>query len=157
AERTLLGRDGGDPAVGETVRNLISIRTRLATLTLQSPAAGQEEAQRRQVRQLTAQEAELTRKLGRSAGRGQGPDPWVGRDEVRRAGPAGGVLSGIARSRRRDFAARGSARAWLGPHYAAWVIPPRGPGKVRVVDLGPAEKVEAAVQAVRQSLNDALT
>ena len=52
-----------------------------------------------------------------------------------------------------DFQAKDLSKPWRDAHYAAWVIAAQG--DVHVVDLGPAEAIDAAVKAVRQALQDA--
>src|SRR5262249_241805 len=54
-----------------------------------------------------------------------------------------------------DFKARGTQKRWGPPHYAAWLVPAQGKGQVQVIDLGPADKIETAVSAVRKALHQA--
>jgi hypothetical protein len=49
-----------------------------------------------------------------------------------------------------DFKAKKKRQQWLPARYAAWIIPAAGP--VRVLDLGPAEAIDADVRKVRQAL-----
>ena len=155
AERTLLARDGGDAVLGQVVEQLVGVRTKLASLSLQGPAAGQEAVHRRQLERLAEQEQTLSKRLGQAGGRRDRAEPWVELAEVRKALPANTVLIEIACFRGRDFRARGTKGAWQAPHYAAWVIPARGRGEVCVVDLGPAEPIEEATEAMRQALREA--
>src|SRR5262249_48751900 len=143
--------DGPGPPA-ETAKQLQAVRAQLAALSLQSPASGQEAVHRQQLARLAAQEQALSKRLGRGA-RGQG-EPWVDLDEVRRALPADAVLIEVARLRVRDFAAPGRQPVWREPHYVAWLVPPRGKGEVRVLDLGRADKIEEAIEAVRRELRN---
>ncbi|MFO0810964.1 MAG: CHAT domain-containing tetratricopeptide repeat protein [Gemmataceae bacterium] len=87
----------------------------------------------------------------RNPRRAAAADPWVGLDDVRRALPADGTLVEIARFRRYDFAKNRPLPA----RYAAWVVPPAGAGGVRVIDLGSADEIDDAVEAVRGTLAEA--
>jgi CHAT domain-containing protein len=51
-----------------------------------------------------------------------------------------------------DFKAKGNEKKWLPPHYAAWLIPAEGQGRVTIVDLGEARKIDDAVQQTRKAL-----
>jgi tetratricopeptide (TPR) repeat protein len=157
AERALLARDSGDAAVAALGRQLGEVRSRLAALTLAAPKPGEESGRRRQLERLAQQEQELARRLGQRTGRASRDNPWVELAEVRKALPGDGVLVEIARVRLFDFKARGKEDVWRPPHYAAWIIPPAGGGDVRVIDLGPADRIEKAVVAVRQALHEAPT
>ena len=44
---------------------------------------------------------------------------------------------------------------WLAPHYAAWLIPAEGQGKISIVDLGEAANIDTAVQQARKALEKA--
>ncbi len=74
---------------------------------------------------------------------------------MRKAIPQDSVLIEIARFRVARPAARGGEKEWDAPRYVAWVIPATGTGRARLVDLGEAEAIEAAVKAVRQVLAQA--
>jgi CHAT domain-containing protein/Tfp pilus assembly protein PilF len=154
AERTLLARDSHDADRADTVAELLLVRKQLATLTFQSPPPGQEDNYRQQLARLAAKEQEFAKQLGRAAGRPIVDTPWVEVDEVRRSLPADAVLIEIARFRFERFGT-GGARAKPASHYAAWIIPPPGKEPVRVIDLGEANKIEAAVQDVRRALQQA--
>ena len=121
-------------------------------MTLAEPIPGQEADRLREIDRLTAQERELSRQLGQAVARSVREDPWVAPDEVRRALPDDAVLVEIARFRVANFQAKGTEKYFLPPHYAAWVIPPAGRGEVRLIDLGAAEPIEAAVATVRRAI-----
>ena len=148
AQRALLARDRNDPAAAR----LATVRQELAALTLASPRPGQEADRLRAIDRVTAQERELSRELGQNLGRPARDDPWVAPDEVRRALPADAVLVEIARFDVANFQAKGTEKQFIPPHYAAWVIPPAGAGDVRLIDLGEADAIEAAVAAVRGAI-----
>ena len=127
-------------------------RNQLAALTLAVPKPGQEEDRLREIDRLTAQERELSKQVGQHLGRPARDDPWVAPEEVRRALPADAVLVEIARFYGANFQAKRTEKHWGPPHYAAWVIPPTGRGEVRLIDLGEADAIEAAVAAVRRAI-----
>jgi CHAT domain-containing protein/Tfp pilus assembly protein PilF len=151
AERTLLARDSTDPKAADIARALRAVRARLAALTHRSVPSGQEDSARQERATLTDQEERLSRQLGQVAGRPVRTDPWVEVSEVRNALPADAVLIDIARIRVMDFRKGRSQPA----RYVAWIIPTVDKGKVRLLDLGPADRIEAAVQAVRKALQEA--
>jgi CHAT domain-containing protein/tetratricopeptide (TPR) repeat protein len=140
AERTLLARDSSGEA-RQVLDRLLGVRALLARLTLAdptSPSAG------RALARLAAQEEDLSKELARLGGPRRG-DPWVELDMVRAALPSTAVLVEIVKVR-----PRGKGEGWEAPRYVAWLIPPRTAGAVRVIDLGAAGTVDAAVAAVRQ-------
>jgi CHAT domain-containing protein/Tfp pilus assembly protein PilF len=159
AERALLARDSADPKVADIARELSDVRARLAALTHGGVPPEQEERIRQERAALAEKEERLSKQLGEAAGRPVRADPWVELAEVRKALAADAVLIDIARIRVWDFAKGKSQPA----HYVAWIIPGRGDrfqgdldkGKVRLLDLGPADRVETAVQTVRKALKDA--
>jgi CHAT domain-containing protein/Flp pilus assembly protein TadD len=155
AERVLLARESRNSALAGEVKQLLDVRTQLATLSLHGPPAGEETAHRQELARLAAREEALSKRLGRIGSTRAQADPWSDLDEVRRALPADTVLVEIARLRLRDVTAAGVAPVWQAPRYAAWVIPAAGKGKVELIDLGKAERIEAAVLAVQKELQDA--
>jgi CHAT domain-containing protein/Tfp pilus assembly protein PilF len=154
AERVLLSRDGRDEKVAGVVRQLLAVRRRLANLTWQGPA-GEGGVRRKLLAQLAGQEQELSRELGQQTGRPAGANDWVELGRVRQKLPGDAVLVELARFTPRDFqAARKAARRSVS-RYVAWVIPAPGRGSIRVIDLGEAGKIEAAVLAARQAIREA--
>jgi len=150
SERGRLALASTDPQTGKVASQLISVRQQLAALTLMLPKPGQEAARLEQFASLTEQEQKLDRKLGQLVGQPNRTDPWVTVEEVRQVVPADGVLINVARIWVKDF--KGSDNRWNGQHYAAWLIPPAGQGDVHLIDLGDANKIDAAIAAVRQGL-----
>lgn len=145
AERTLLGREGRDPALSSVVRRLQEVRARLAGATLAGQAPDR----------LAEEEQDLASTLGQARGRPGRGDEWVELDAVRNALEPGSVLVEIARVLVYDFHAEGKPSPWTDPRYAAWIIPAAGAGAVRAVDLGPAEPIDAAVAVFRKALRAA--
>ncbi len=114
-------------------------------MSLNGAPAGQEDAFRTAVEELNREEGELSRRLGlETVGSAAG---WVDLADARRRIPEKSVLVDVVRFT--DVLAKG------GPadRYAAWVIPPRG--SVRVVDLGKAADVDAAVESFRAAMRNA--
>lgn len=82
------------------------------------------------------------------------PALWVSLAQVRRALPKDGVLVDIARFRDTDYDyVSANQLKFNSARYVAWIIPAAGEGDVRLVDLGEASKIEAAVAAVRRHLH----
>jgi CHAT domain-containing protein/tetratricopeptide (TPR) repeat protein len=152
AERTWLARDAGDPGRNRAARDLRDVRLRLARLTLTDVPAGQLADRQREKDRLGQREVELARELGRRDSRDP-TDDWLALDPLRKALPADTVLIDIARFDPFDFQAR--EKPWRPARYVAWVVPPAGRGDVRLVDLGEASKIDAAVGRVRESLGGA--
>ncbi len=105
-----------------------------------------------QLERLGARRRELSRQLGEVSGRSIRDDPWVSPGEVRRALSADTVLVDFARFDLCDFQAGSGDERWKPPHYAAWVIPPAGQGEIRLIDLGEADAIEAAVASIRREI-----
>jgi CHAT domain-containing protein/Tfp pilus assembly protein PilF len=151
-ERAVLERDASDPTCRELVQELVTVRRQRATLALASPKPGQESERFRQLEELTVRQQELERRLHQAGGHTRPADRWIELAEVRAALPADAVLIDIARFRVANFKALGTPTQWPPAHYAAWVIPAAGQGDVHLIDLGPADDIDAAVQEVRKSL-----
>ena len=152
AERARLALASDDPKTAQVARQLIGTRQQLAALTLSVPGPGQEGKRLEQIASLSEQEQQLARKLGQLVGKTSRTDPWVTVEEVRQALPEDGLFIDIARFRVANFTAKGEDQRWKGHRYAAWLIPPVGQGDVRLIDLGEADKIDAAVAAVRRGL-----
>ncbi len=152
AQAALLTRDSKDPALRELTRQLLDIRGQLARLTLAGPQPGRHAERLQQLRQLAAREEELAGQI-RRAGGAIGGDPWVELRRVRQELPADAVFLDIARIRLADFHAASADKRWTSPHYVAWLT--QAEGTVRLIDLGPADRIDAAVRAVRKALQAA--
>src|SRR5262249_28496934 len=94
---------------------------------------------------------ELAKRL-RQVGNGPGDQSWIELDQVRKALPVDSVLIELAGFQGFDFQAIKEQKRWQPPRYVAWVIPAQGP--VRIIDLGPAEEIDAGVRQVREALQD---
>jgi CHAT domain-containing protein/Tfp pilus assembly protein PilF len=151
-EPLLLARAGAHPRLTALHDQLLEVRQRLARLTLAAPQPGQEPQRRRQLDDLAEQERQLTKKLGQKSGERLADPGWIELATVRQALPPDAVLIDIARFSVFDFRAKGKEPRWQAARYAAWVIPPQGKGGVRLLDLGEAAPIEAAVKEVRQLL-----
>jgi len=151
-DRALLARDSDDPAVAGPVKQLLSVRDQLATLTLTAPKPGTEAARRGELAELTKREEELSRTVGRAAGHAAGAESWIGVDAVRKALPKDALLVEIIRLSTATFQVKSGDTHGLPPHYFAWIIPAAGDGEIAVVDLGDAQKIDGALQTARTEL-----
>jgi CHAT domain-containing protein/Tfp pilus assembly protein PilF len=149
---SLMARDNGNPALGKLAKELREAREQLARLSVTTPRDGEEAAHVKQMQQLTNREQELARLYRASAGLGSAIDDWVELREVRKGLSADAVLIDVARFGVFDPKAPRQKR-WQAPRYAAWVTPAKG--RVRVVDLGPARAIDAALRGVLQALKNA--
>ncbi len=151
AQRTILANAGTDPTLAELAKQLLAIRGRLASLSMSMPKPGQEAVRRQQLESLSHQEQELSRQLGQATGRDTNGDLWVEPAAVRKVMAKDAVLIEMAR-----FGVWGyKEQKWLAPHYAAWLIPAEGQGKISIVDLGEAANIDTAVQQARKALEKA--
>ena len=155
AQRAILARESRDPAMASTATELLGVRRRLAAAALAAPKPGHERDRRRTLDDLDRREQELARRLA-PAGGAPTADPWVELDAVRAALPADGALVDIVRFYPYDFRAQGRQQKWQAPRYVAWISPPAGKENVKVVDLGDAATIDAAVDAARDALAEAM-
>jgi CHAT domain-containing protein len=151
ASSLLLAREGG-ATMNELTRRLVSVRQRLARLSIARPRPGQEKKRLQEIDTLTAEEQDLGKQLRRAGSNGAAP-AWVELGEVRQALPADAVLIDIARFTAGE-AGRGKGKKEAPTHYAAWITARTGP--VHLVDLGPAERIDRAVGQVRRELEGAV-
>ena len=152
----LLARESNDPSVATTIKQLLDTRRQLAGLVMGGSHAGQEAQRREQLEHLQAQEVELSRQVTRATEGRILAEPWVEVDAVRKGVPVDGVLIDIARFNVFNFQAKGTEKKFQPAHYAAWLVPPAGKGNIQIIDLGEADKIDAAVQAVRKGLDSAI-
>ena len=140
AEGALLSK----PESAPLVEKLRSVRSRLAQLAGQVPTADYQ----RQLAALETEQQELTRQIG-AAGLGFSEnDPWVSVATLRGEIRPGSIMINIARFAPWDGHETHPAR------YVAWVIPAIDEGRIEVVDLGEADKIDRAVAEFRKTLAD---
>jgi CHAT domain-containing protein/Tfp pilus assembly protein PilF len=149
----LAARDSRDPATGDTLRDLLDVRRQLAHLSLNPPTTAREEANRQQRQQLSEREQELVKRLQRQGAAVEAADPWLELPQLQAALRPDAVFIDIARFAVWDFKATGKQKHWGPARYVAWVTPKGGP--VRVIDLGEADKIDAAVSKARRALDEA--
>jgi CHAT domain-containing protein/Tfp pilus assembly protein PilF len=152
AEPLLVSRAGNRSELRGLLRELLETRKHLANLTLTMPQPGQEKQRRARLEALTLKEQQLTKELGQKSGQLLDRRPWLELTAVRKALPADAVLIDIARFSVFNFQAKGTEQRWRAPRYVAWVIPPGGKSAVRLIDLGEAAPIEAAVARLRLGL-----
>jgi tetratricopeptide (TPR) repeat protein len=144
AERLLLARDNRSPEARQLLAELGDVRRELSRLTLSN------EADRTRRHALAEQEKELSARLYPSDEPRRRDDPWVELDDLRHKLQSGTIYVDIARLGFYDCRAKTAKEAWQPARYAAWLTPHEG--AVAVVDLGPAEPIDRAVQSAREAL-----
>jgi len=148
--RARLALDSRNASVAATAGELISVRARLARLTLSPTPQEDCDSYRKRVAVLAERERKLAKELGQVTGQAHRGDPWVKLEEVRRNLPKGAVLVELARFGVFNYRAKGTEKRWLPSRYVAWVIPATGGSDVGLVDLGEAETIDNAVAAYRE-------
>src|SRR5262249_10090127 len=147
-----LGRGSEDADVTERIGKLRQVRSQLARLIMATPSAGQQLTYQREIEDHLRKEQELARGLVPGGGAALGSAGWGGLEEGRRPLPAESVLVDVARFDVLDYrAAPGKQRRPA--RYVAWVTAAKG--DVKIIDLGEAARIDAAVKAVRQALEEA--
>jgi CHAT domain-containing protein len=150
--RTRLQQEAG-PQQQRLIEQLQQVRSQEAALALRSGDASTAKRQRQELERLQAQRRDLEQQLASSSFTLQHfSRPWIELNEVRQAMPPNSVLIDIARFRVARPDVKDREKQWDAPRYAAWVIPATGPGEVALIDLGPAEAIEADVKSVRRLL-----
>lgn len=154
AETTLEGRTAGDPRAAQTTHDLQVARRQLLRLRGKAAESAQVSEQlAKQIRDLEASETTLEAEFARLSGIGYRADPWIELAELRRQLPPQSCFVELARTPL--FMMDGSGPEIPPFRYLAWIVPPAGAGDVQLVDLGPAEAIDAAVQNVRAALEQA--
>lgn len=154
AERALLAQSSSNPATAQLTADLSKVRKQLAALTIAAVDA-QQASRPQQLATLQAQERELTKKLAQAASRPVRDDPWVELREVRQALPADAVLIEFSRFPVHAGAAKPDGSSSATPRYAAWLIPPADHSELRLIDLGEATAIDAAIRTAREVLQGA--
>jgi CHAT domain-containing protein len=139
----------------ERMRELSEVRRELSQFALFVPPSGRTSQIRQQIAYLSKRDAELSRAMP-FARRNNGPEEWITVGQVRAAVPEDAVLVDIARFHLYDFGDEPRKTRWREPVYVAWVVPPAGGGTVQIVNLGPAEPIDQAIQQTRRAINSTL-
>jgi len=139
AQREVEARDSADPRA----RELFQLRERRSTLAFfkNGGALSEDEFLKLESHAHTFGKRVASRAASES-------ELWAPLARIQEQLPASHVLVEIARFRRWDFTGK-QAEKWGPLHYAAWVIPSPSAGPVRLIDLGPADAIEKAVEQVQ--------
>jgi len=152
--RSRLEREVVDEDGRAALRELQAIRAQESALALQAADPQKIAIIAKQRERLESRRRELEKKLAQQSGTAAKlANPWVDLAEVRKKIPADGVLIDIARFRPHRFGAKDGEKKWNDAHYVAWVIPAKGP--IRIVDLGEADKIDAATKSAREVIEEA--
>lgn len=156
AQGNLTARAASDPATAGIVQQLRSVRDDLAAAALTVPDPDTANKHQEQIAALTAKERELSGQLAEAGG---GADTasgqWVEYQELREALPADAALIDIAKISVHDFTAVGDEQTTNPTQYVAWITHNKEDSAPTIVDLGPAEEIDALVASVRESLQSA--
>jgi CHAT domain-containing protein/Tfp pilus assembly protein PilF len=152
AQRAINERDQKDPALAAISKQLQLVRRELIMLLRTAPAPTGDEKRLKQIAELRQQEATATAQLAAATGRPILDARWVELSEVRKKLADGALLIDIARIRLRHFNAKTHDERWQPEHYIVWLIPAAGKETVKLIDLGPAEEVDAVIRKVREAL-----
>jgi CHAT domain-containing protein/tetratricopeptide (TPR) repeat protein len=152
AERILLLRDLEAAQPGDLASKLLETRRRLSTLTLSIPEKDKEDALTAQIKELTAQEEQLTRQLSLTA-KAPASRNWIELQTLRASVPPGSALIDITRLDVYNFQAKGKEAIWLPARYVAWIIPPPGKEQVQIVDLGLCDEINEAISQVSDTMS----
>lgn len=153
-QNSLLLRESSDPEMAAQLKNLVDLRARIASFVMSAGGSGDDSARQQQIKDLEAQEQQLSDQIAK-AGCNPPRSSWVEVEKVRQAIPADGLLIEIAHFWQFDFDTKVRAESWKAPRYAAWIIPPAGRGDIKIVDLGEAKPIEAAIRATSKPMSDA--
>ncbi len=137
-----------DPAAKQTLQELTTVREKLASSVLHSETESHVQHLAEE-KTLYERQRDLARKLATQTKTGNAHGAWVRLADVRKAIPVGTVFIDIARFRVLDFDVPNHIAPAKPPHYVAWVIPAAAAGDVRMVDLGEAAPIDAAVAKSR--------
>ena len=151
-----VARDRGDAQLNQKVQRLIALRGEYATAALHLPAnRADKQAWFNRDQQLRKQAHDLEREIFAAMAVATPAASWTPLEALRQAVPEHTVVVEMARFLTFDPGAKNPLQPWGSPRYAAWVIPNAKSGKVRMVDLGDAKQIDAAVQSLRHAIADA--
>lgn len=141
-----------DPTVQSKFAELKAVRSRLATLAGNPLGYSDKAAYRKQLVEFLQRERELSKALGCAMGRSTSVAKWVKLSAVRDSIPPETVLVELVLFPVVNPQARIGQPSWIQWRYAAWIIPPSGREEVKFVDLGDAERLDAAAMCMHAVL-----
>lgn len=154
AARALEERDLTHPERRKLAEQLGAVRQERSMLSIASPQPGKDADRAARLKRLAEEQDQLERQLAMAGGTSGSEHRWVSPADIRRALPADAVFIDITRFQPRNFVGVDDEESAPPPRYAAWVTT-AADAPVRIIDLGPADRIDAAVQAARTELDRA--
>ncbi len=152
ADREQLVRQSTDEESSTSIQRLLDVRKRMAAATMGATGTKARDSADETLESLRQEEADLAREVSQILHRPESFGEWVDLQAIREALPDDGVLIDVARLDVYDFANPDpelTDERFQPPHYVAWIVPPDGSDDVRLVDLGLAAEIDAAVSDIR--------
>ncbi len=136
-----------DPEALKTFQELERVRARMSTLAFSQPEKENLGAYRKQMEDLEREKEKLVERLTRLSRAFALQKKFVAADAetIARALPDRAALVEFARINTVNFGAKGRKGRWLPARYLAFVLHSGKGGEVRMVDLGDAAEIDAAV------------
>ena len=140
-----------DPEALKTFQELERVRARLSTLAFSQPEKENLDAYRKRMEDLEREKEKLVEQLTRLSRAFALQKKFVSADAeaIARALPGQAALIEFARINTFNFGAKGRRGRWLPARYLAFVLQAGKGGEVRLVDLGDAAEIDAAVARLK--------
>jgi len=155
AARETLTRDLKDDLSRQIAQQLLKVRQDLASLALAKPDEGKADERAQKIAKLSKQEETLGRQLAERVGKPLIQNDWVELDAVRTAMADDQIMVNIIQVKPMDLFAVQAARDRFGEsRYVAYLIPPKGKGKVELIDLGESGPIDQSISQIRSWISD---
>jgi CHAT domain-containing protein/Flp pilus assembly protein TadD len=140
-----------DPEALKAFQELERVRARMSTLAFSQPEKENLDAYRKQMEDLEREKEKLVERLTHLSRAFALQKKFVAADAETIAGalPARAALVEFARINTVNFGAKGRKGRWLPARYLAFVLHAGKEGEVRMVDLGDAVEIDAAVARLK--------
>jgi CHAT domain-containing protein len=140
-----------DPEAQRIFQELERVRARLSTLAFSQPEKENLDAYRKRMEDLEREKEKLVEQLTRLSRAFALQKKLVSADAeaIARALPGQAALIEFARINTFNFGAKGRRGRWLPARYLAFVLHAGKAGEVRLVDLGDAAEIDAAVARLK--------
>lgn len=155
AQRAILARDSTNPVMAAIAKKLLILRKQLASLSLVGGDSAQDAQRRQQMAAFSQAEQQSAQELARLGNRSPDAGRWTELSKIRETLGKEAILIEITRFTVYDFKDLRKEKEDLPQHYAGWVIPSAGEGQIKLVDLGDAAALDAAVAEARKALEQA--